>query len=135
VFGKLPHWVPCALAATLCGCGATGDRAIPIAVTVEVDYGPANLPAVRAMELVPIGSSPADALAAVAPVVQGYVCCTKEDVWSVGGVATDFDAGLFWTWRLNGRRQVLAPDRYEVANGDRITWVYEHTTRPEHVRP
>lgn len=120
--------------ALLSSCGSTRDRTIPIAVTVAVDYGPVDRPSEEFSLMVKQRSSPADALAQVKPILQGYVCCTKEDVWSVDGVATDYEQSMYWVWRLNGLPQELAPDRYLLVNGDRVTWVYEQTERPEHRR-
>ena len=105
-----------------------------MAVTVVVDYGQTGREPITEQTMLPAGASPIEALAEVASVDRRFVTRTAGDVYAVEGIATDEDAGLFWVWRLNGRRPAQAPDRYEVQNGDQITWKYIGTERPEYER-
>ena len=115
-------------------CVSNGDPNVPVAVRVEIDYGPAERSPESAMLLIAKRSTPADVLTLAAETVQGYVCCTKNDVFSVNGVEASYAKNLYWDWELNGQPQELAPDRYHLTNGDRVTWVFRETDLPEHRR-
>jgi len=49
-------------------------------------------------------------------------------------VEASYEKNLYWIWELNGQPQDLAPDRYKVRNGDRITWLFRATDLPVHRR-
>ena len=126
------HSIPVALVALLwSACGAPQVQGHPpVAVTVVIDYGDAGRAPETEQMLLPAGASPIEALLDVADVDQRYVSRTGADVWSVDGVATDVEAGCYWHWRLNGQRARQRPDRYELKNGDHVTWTYLRGERP-----
>jgi hypothetical protein len=116
------------------GCAAPREPDPYVAVTLDVDFGPSGQGVRSERVFVPEGANAIDALAETLPIEHGFVCCTRGDVWSVDGVSTDPNAGHYWLFELNGRLSRLAPDRYELENGDHITWVYSRAQRPEHRR-
>lgn len=123
------------LAAGLGSCRApAGDMAPPVAVTVIVDFGTPSRPVLTEQMLVPAGTSPIEALAEVAEVDQRFVSRTAGDVWSIEGVATNVEEGRYWQWRLNGRYVRKAPDRYDLRNGDQVTWSYRTGEPPQYER-
>ncbi len=121
------------IAGTL-GCAASGGSDPRVAVSVDVDFGPSGRGSRSAMVLLPKGGTPSDALAQALPVVRGFVCCTRDDVWSVDGVATDPEAGLFWLWHRGGQPARLPADRHELGNGDHVRWVFAQGEPPSHRR-
>ena len=113
------------------GCaGPSLSSPPPVAVTVQVDYGLADRTPIHAQTLLPAGASPIEALVDVAEVDRRYVSRTAGDVWAVEGVSSDPDTGKYWVWYLNGRPAKTAPDRYDLKNGDRITWTYAASGKP-----
>jgi len=122
------------LASLAAACSGTRGYDPHVAVTVSVDFGPADHAAHSGQILIEEGSSPIDALDEVIPMVRGFVTDTGNDVWSVDGVTTDREVGLYWIWKLDGRFASLAPDRYDLKNGDHITWVYTRTDPPDYRR-
>ena len=121
-------------AVILVACGTSRGYDPRVAVTVAVDFGPSGHAPHSDQLLVKEGSSPIDALAEAVPVVRGFVSSTKNDVWAVDGVATDKSGGHYWLWQLNGRLASLAPDRYQLRNGDHVTWLYARSDPPEYRR-
>jgi hypothetical protein len=127
-------WAVLAVFALAPACVSQGDPRVPVAIRVEIDYGPADRVPESSLQLIRKRSTPADVLDLAAETVRGFVCCTKDDVFSINGVEASYEKSLYWEWELNGQPQELAPDRYHLMNGDRVTWVFKETALPEHRR-
>ncbi len=121
--------VACALAA---GCrlpehdgtAASGPERSTIRVQVAIDFGPAGRSRLAADVTLPRGSTPVDAGRALAPVVQDWLCCAKDDVWSIGGVDPDPRLDRYWFWRVDGQAGPTAPVACQLEDGDRVEWIY-----------
>jgi len=95
-----------------------------IAVTIEVDFGRFGKAPLRQTVAVAPGSNVVDATRAALPVEQDVLCCSKDDVWSIGGVGPDVRNHAYWSWRLNGGSAPSMPAKYIVKSGDTIQWNY-----------
>ncbi|MEY4672781.1 MAG: hypothetical protein RL148_565 [Planctomycetota bacterium] len=93
-------------------------------VTVRLLFGPLPREAVVRTVDVPEGSTVVDATRAAAAVVQDRVCCSKDDVWAIDGVATDVQRERYWYWMLNGRPGPEMPYRHVLQDGDAVEWRY-----------
>jgi iron complex transport system substrate-binding protein len=104
--------------------------ATTIRVTVGVDFGTAGRPALhRAVELAS-NSNAVDAARALAEVEQDWLCCSKDDVWSIGGVGPDPRRDRYWMWKLGGEMGPNLPARYRLGDGDVVDWIYVGGTEP-----
>lgn len=108
------------------GHASASLRAAPEHVRVEVvvDYGPAARPTLRGEIALPPGSTPIDAARALAEVEQGWLCCSDEDVWAIGGVGPDARHDRYWFWKVDGESGQVAPNAHALSDGERIDWVY-----------
>lgn len=111
-------------AAVLWTAAALGADPGRIEVTVEVDYGLLGRPAESHQLRLPPGSSVLDATRACMPTRQGYVCCDKDNVTSIGGVACDAEREAWWLYDLNRQYGTAAAHRMRLEDGDRVTWRY-----------
>lgn len=98
------------------------DPAIP--VTIVVDFGRAGLAPLRTSVEIAPGGNAVDATRAALPVEQDVLCCSPDDVWSIGGVGPDVRHHAYWSWRLNGGAAPGMPAKYVVTAGDTIEWSY-----------
>ena len=73
----------------LAGCATLAAPKEPFDVALEVDFGPANQPAIRRLVQVERGATPEVLTAKVFPVEKGAVCCDPRETASIGGVAAD----------------------------------------------
>ncbi len=110
----------CLLAA---GCATLAAPKEPFDVTLEVDFGPANRPAVRSVVQVERGTTLHILTAKVLPVEKGAVCCDPRETASIGGVAADPAANRWWTVSLNGSKKV-SPYKTRLKPGDVVRWEY-----------
>ena len=101
-----------------------GKRAEPFDVTLEVDFGPANKPAVRQVVQVKRGATPQDATAKVFPVEKGSVCCDPRETSAIGGVVADPATNKWWTVAINGSKKV-SPYKTKLKSRDVVRWEYK----------
>lgn len=102
-----------------------------IRVSVTIDFGALERPRVCRDVRVPRGGDVVDATREVLAVEQDRVCCSDEDVWSIGGVGPDVRTGAYWFWKLDGRPGPNLPARYLLDEGDAVLWTYGGaSTRP-----
>ncbi|MBI3323102.1 MAG: DUF4430 domain-containing protein [Candidatus Omnitrophica bacterium] len=104
----------------LAGCATARE---PFDVTLEVDFGPADRPAVREVVQVERGATPQDATGKVFPVEKGSVCCDPRETAAIGGVAANPATNRWWTVSVNGSKKV-SPYRTKLAAGDVVRWEY-----------
>ncbi len=102
-----------------------------VQVDLTIDFGKLTEPALRQRVTLPVGATVVDATRAVAAVEQDWLCCSREDVWSIAGVEPDSRTDRCWMWRLGDRLGPELPARYRVAEGDVITWVYTDGQPPQ----
>lgn len=107
------------------GC-VTGRASRPFEATLEVDFGPANQPAIRQTVWVEPGTTPEQLTATVCPVETGAVCCDAREIAGIGGVAADPAANRWWTVSLNGSKKV-SPYRTRLKAGDLVRWEYRQS--------
>ncbi len=96
----------------------------PNHIEVAIDFGPAELPPLSGEIALASQSTPIDAARALTSLEQDWLCCSKEDVWSIGGVGPDPRLDRYWFWRVNGRAGPTAPAAYHLEPGDRVEWIY-----------
>lgn len=101
-----------------------------VRVTLRIDYGPAGKPAVEREVRMPRGSNLVEATRRVAAVEQDWLCCSKDDVWSIGGVGPDTRLDRYWMWKLDGALGPNFPVKHVLSEGERIEWVYSGETKP-----
>ena len=106
------------------GCATLAAPQKPFDVTLEVDFGPANRPAVRRVVQVERGATPSLLTAKVFPIEKGAVCCDPRETASIGGVAADPTANRWWTVSLNGSKKV-SPYKTKLKPGDLVRWEYK----------
>jgi iron complex transport system substrate-binding protein len=102
---------------------ARDDRAM-VSVTIVVDFGRAGRAPLRKVVEIESGSDAVEATRAALPVEQDVLCCSSDDVWSIGDVGPDVRNHAYWFWRLNGGAAPAMPAEYFVAAGDTIEWSY-----------
>lgn len=125
--------VSCAALAAGCSPSAsaqTAERDAALRVAVAIDFGPAARPPLQGEVHVPPGSTPVDAARALTEVEQDWLCCSPDDVWSIGGQDPDARLDRYWFWRLDGHPGPVAPASHVLSGGERIEWVYDEI-RPE----
>lgn len=101
-----------------------------IRVDVAIDFGPTGRAPLGAEVLLPAGSTPIDAARALTEVEQDWLCCSDDDVWSIGGLDPDARLDRYWFWRVDGVPGPVAPSAHVLSSGERIEWVYDEL-RPE----
>jgi iron complex transport system substrate-binding protein len=106
--------------------GATFQSPPPaqVRVVATIDFGPIERPALRRELALERGSTAVDAARALAEVEQDWLCCSKDDVWSIGGVGPDARRDRYWSWTLGGRGGPALPAKYALEDGDEIGWKY-----------
>ncbi len=104
----------------MAGC-ATASRLFD--VTLEVDFGPAEKPAVIRTFQVEGRATPKTLTAMAFPVEQGAVCCDPREVSVIDGVAADPAANRWWTVAINGSKKV-SPYKTKLKPGDVVRWEY-----------
>lgn len=105
------------------GCAMTPEKKT-FDVVLEVDFGPANKPAVRQEVSVVPGATPRDVTEKVFPVEKGAVCCDPREVAVIDGVAADPAANRWWTVSINGSKKV-SPYKTKLKPGDVVRWEYK----------
>ena len=101
-----------------------------IRVTVGVDFGTAGKPALHREVELATNANAVDAARALADVEQDWLCCSKDDVWSIGGVGPDPRRDRYWMWKLGGEMGPNLPARHRLADGDVVDWIYAGGTEP-----
>ena len=71
-----------------------------------------------------LGSTPADVLEATLDVKRGFVCTHPDEIWAVGNLETDIEAGRYWVLEVNGSRQMASPHASVLHDGDIVVWEY-----------
>jgi hypothetical protein len=108
------------------GCSARARQEPSPSARIEltIDFGPAGRPPLSAeVELAGEGTS-IDAARALTSVEQDWLCCSKDDVWSIGAVGPDPRLDRYWFWSVNGRAGPTAPAEHRLEPGDRLEWRY-----------
>lgn len=105
---------------SLCAALAPQD----VRVSVRVNFGVLERAPIEREVTLARGSTAVDAARALATVEQDWLCCSNDDVWSIGGVGPDPRSDLYWMWKLGEDMGPDLPARYVVQNGDRIEWTY-----------
>jgi hypothetical protein len=77
-----------------------------VQVTVDVDFG--DRPRVVRTVAIERGTDVVTATRAALPVEQDWLCCSPQDVWSIGGAGPDPRLDRYWSWRL-GADVFVAP--------------------------
>jgi hypothetical protein len=108
----------------LAGCATLAAPREPFEVALEVDFGPANRPAIQRLVQVEQGATPEILTAQVFPMEKGAVCCDPRETASIGGVAADPAANRWWTVSLNGSKKV-SPYKTKLKPGDLVRWEYK----------
>ncbi len=106
------------------GCARAPVAQRSFDVVLEVDFGPANRPAVRQVVQVEKRATPQDATAKVFPVEKGSVCCDPRETASIDGVAADPASNRWWTVSINGSRKV-SPYKTKLKPMDVVRWEYK----------
>ena len=99
-------------------------------ITLRVDFGGVGRPALERQVTLPRGSNVVDATRRVAEVEQDWLCCSKDDVWAIGGVGPDTCLDRYWMWKLDGRMGPNFPVKHVLSEGERIEWVYSGGNQP-----
>lgn len=105
-------------AIALCATAGAQER---VHVTVKIEFG-ASRPALERKVEVERGASVVVATRAAAPVEQDWLCCSKEDVWSIDGVGPDPRLDRYWFWTLDGAGGPNLPARHKLEGGEKIGW-------------
>ncbi len=93
------------------------------AVTLEVDFGPADRPAIHRTVPVERGATAGLLAAQVCTVEKGAVCCDPREIAAIDGVAVDPAANRWWTVSINGSKKV-SPFKTKLRPGDVVRWEY-----------
>jgi hypothetical protein len=91
---------------------------------------PSSGPALEKQLTLPRGTNVVDATRRVAEVEQDWLCCSKDDVWAIGGVGPDTRLDRYWMWKLDGRMGPNFPVKHVLSEGERIEWVYSGGNQP-----
>jgi len=105
-----------------------------VRVSLRIDFGPAGKPALEREVTLPRGSNVVDATRHVASVEQDWLCCSKDDVWSIGGVGPDTRLDRYWMWKLDGALGPNFPVKHALSEGERIEWIYSGGTKPVNLK-
>ncbi len=101
-----------------------------VRVSLRIDFGPAGQSAIEREVRVPLGSNLVEATRRVALVEQDWLCCSKDDVWSIGGVGPDTRLDRYWMWKKDGSLGPNFPVKHVLSDGERIEWVYSGGIKP-----
>lgn len=101
-----------------------------VRVTLRIDFGPLGRPPIQRELALPRGSNLVDATRKVAPLEQDWLCCSKDDVWSIGGVGPDTRLDRYWMWKKDGALGPNFPVKHVLSDGERIEWIYSGGTTP-----
>lgn len=108
----------CATVGATAGAARAQQR---VQVTVKIEFG-AGRPALERKVEIERGASVVVATRAAAPVEQDWLCCSKEDVWSIDGVGPDPRLDRYWFWTLDGKGGPNLPARHKLEGGENIGW-------------
>jgi hypothetical protein len=95
-----------------------------IALTLTVDFGPADKPRFETEVTVPEKSTVLEALMAALPVVTSPKYGMDYFVEAIGGVHNDYRRDFGWGFEINGYRSNVPAERYLVKQDDWVRWVY-----------
>jgi iron complex transport system substrate-binding protein len=95
-----------------------------VRISLRVDFGPIGRPAVVRELKLPRGTNLVEATRRVCSVEQDWLCCSKDDVWSIDGVGPDTRLDRYWMWNLDGAMGPNFPVKHVVSDGERIEWLY-----------
>lgn len=95
-----------------------------VRISLRVDFGSIGRPAVVRELKLPRGTNLVEATRSACRVEQDWLCCSKEDVWSIDGVGPDTRLDRYWMWKLDGALGPNFPVKHFVSDGERIEWVY-----------
>lgn len=114
------RWIWIGVLVGLTGCAPARP---PFEVALEVDFGPAQKPAVSRTFQVESGATPETLTALAFSVEQGAVCCDPREVAVIDSVAADPAANRWWTVSINGSKKV-SPYKTKLQPGDVVRWEY-----------
>jgi hypothetical protein len=95
-----------------------------IVVTVTIDFGPADRPALETVVTVSEKSTVLDALSAQVPIATSPKYGMDHFVEAIDGIKNDFASDCGWRFEVNGRISNVPAERYLVKKGDWIKWLY-----------
>ena len=95
-----------------------------IAVTVTIDFGPAEREPFEAVVTVPEKTTVLEVLLQQLPVTTSPKYGMDHFVEEIDGINNDFVNDLGWRFEVNGHRSNVPAERYLVKNGDWIKWSY-----------
>ena len=99
-------------------------------VVVDLDFGPANRPAIHQTVSADSRSTPRSVLEKIAKVGTGEVCCDFREVAVINDVACDPGKKWWWFVELNGSRNV-SPYKTHLHPDDHVRWSYEYAPPPK----
>ena len=95
-----------------------------IAVTVTVDFGPADQRPVEKTVTVHEKSTVLEALMISVPVRTSPKYGMEHFVEEIDGIKNDFARDRGWHFEVNGYRSNVPAERYLVKKGDWVKWLY-----------
>jgi Domain of unknown function (DUF4430) len=95
-----------------------------IAVTVTVDFGPADQRPLEKTVTVPEKSTVLEALMISVPVRTSPKYGMEHFVEEIDGIKNDFVRDRGWHFEVNGYRSNVPAERYLVKKGDWVKWLY-----------
>jgi len=107
----------------LVGCAMLHPVPQAFDVTLEVDFGPANRPAIHRFVQVERRATARTLTEKVCVVERGTVCCDSREIAAIDGVAADPAANRWWTVSINGSKKV-SPFKTRLRPGDVVRWEY-----------
>ncbi|MBM3990909.1 MAG: hypothetical protein FJ298_07860 [Planctomycetes bacterium] len=99
-------------------------------VALRIDFGSAGGTALEREVTLARGSNVVDATRRVAAVEQDWLCCSPDDVWSIGGVGPDTRLDRYWMWKLDGALGPNFPAKHVLSDGARVEWIYSGRSQP-----
>lgn len=105
------------------GCAMLPPSPRTFDVTLEVDFGPADRPAIHRLVQVERGATAGLLAATVCAVEKGAVCCDAREIAGINGVMSDPAANRWWTVSIGGSPKV-SPFRTKLKPGDHVRWEY-----------
>ena len=108
----------------LSACATPRNSEKPFNVTLEVDFGPTDRPAMRRMVQVEPGSTPQQATAKACSLQSGAVCCDNRETAGIDGVMADPAGNYWWTVSVNGSKKNVSPFKTRLKPGDVVHWEY-----------
>lgn len=95
-----------------------------IAVTLTIDFGPANRPRFEKQATVAEKSTVFDVLVNLVQVASSGKYGMEHFVDGIEGIENDFARDRGWHFEVNGHRSNVPAERYLVKDGDWIKWLY-----------